>query len=218
MTVKPPLSTRREGKRAAGGLSHALGVPGVPPLRETCPYQGIRGPGALGVGRPYAWVRRPDALTHEAACGGKSQVRTCDRVSGTHTYERQPSELQELRGPYPASVRPGACCASTGARLGRSQPWPQGRSRSRSRTPLKMPGPVRTAVSVMAPDAADQKLLSGLVGGPGHAHGCSLDDDTGCQASTQAPSWRARPSASSRRRLTAATRSDHHRWLRRMPR
>jgi hypothetical protein len=34
------------------------------------------------------------------------------------------------------------------------------------------------------------------------------------QASTQAPCWRARPGTSSRRRLTAATRSDHHRSLR----
>jgi hypothetical protein len=37
------------------------------------------------------------------------------------------------------------------------------------------------------------------------------------QASTQTPSRRARPSTSSRRRLTAATRSDHHRSLRWIP-
>ena len=39
-----------------------------------------------------------------------------------------------------------------------------------------------------------------------------------CQASAQAWPWRVRPRASSRRRLTAATRSDHHRSLRSMPR
>jgi hypothetical protein len=37
------------------------------------------------------------------------------------------------------------------------------------------------------------------------------------QASAQASPWRVRPSASSRRRLTAATRSDHHRSLRSIP-
>src|SRR6266498_583020 len=34
-TVKPPFTMRRRGKRAGGGVSHAFGVPGAPPLRKT---------------------------------------------------------------------------------------------------------------------------------------------------------------------------------------
>jgi hypothetical protein len=37
------------------------------------------------------------------------------------------------------------------------------------------------------------------------------------QASTQARFWRARPRVSRRRRLSAATRTDSHTWLRSMP-
>src|SRR6266508_7012977 len=49
MTVKPPLGTRRRCAGAAGGVSHALGVPGGPPVRETRHDQGIRVDGASGV-------------------------------------------------------------------------------------------------------------------------------------------------------------------------
>src|SRR6266487_2931474 len=38
-TAKPPLTSRRQRPGAAGGVSHALGVPGAPPLREICPAE-----------------------------------------------------------------------------------------------------------------------------------------------------------------------------------
>jgi hypothetical protein len=79
-----------------------------------------------------------------------------------------------------------------------------------------MLGPVRTVVSATAPEAADWNVLLAVIGRPEST--MSPDGDRRVQARTQALSWRARPSTSSRRKLTAATRSDHHRSLRWMPR
>jgi hypothetical protein len=79
-----------------------------------------------------------------------------------------------------------------------------------------MLGPVRTAVAVTAPKAADWNLLLAMTGRPEAMVGPG--GDCWFQARTQASSWRARPSTSSRRRLTAATRTDHHRSLRSIPR
>src|SRR6266545_3799953 len=88
------------------------------------------------------------------------------------------------------------------------------------RSLLKMPAPVRTVVlrwwlawstrrieevsggRGKRPETVDQTRMVTCVG----------------QVRVQVPSWRARPSTSSRRRLTAATRTDHHRSLRSMPR
>jgi hypothetical protein len=80
-----------------------------------------------------------------------------------------------------------------------------------------MLGSVRTVGSCDRPEVADREGVSWLgaaaktVIGP---HLAGRDH----QAMTHAPSWRARPSASSRRRLTTATRSDHHRSLCWIPR
>jgi hypothetical protein len=78
-----------------------------------------------------------------------------------------------------------------------------------------MPGPVGAVVSVLAADAADREVL---VAGRWSRTMIKAGTAQQAQASTQASSWRARPSTSSRRRLTAATRSDHHRSLRWIPR
>jgi hypothetical protein len=48
MTVKSPVMVRRRRAGAAGGVAHALGVPGAPPLREIRHHQGSSGPGAIG--------------------------------------------------------------------------------------------------------------------------------------------------------------------------
>ena len=79
-----------------------------------------------------------------------------------------------------------------------------------------MPGPVSTVVSATAPEAADWERADGRDRRPEARIG--PDGDRWSQVRTQAWSWRARPSTSSRRRLTAATRSDHHSWLRSTPR
>ena len=79
------------------------------------------------------------------------------------------------------------------------------------RTLLKMPGSVGTVVSAMAPSAALAALWA-TADSPGW--GAGGRGASRAQASTQAPSWWARPSTSSRRRLTAATRTDHYRSLR----
>jgi hypothetical protein len=79
-----------------------------------------------------------------------------------------------------------------------------------------MPAPVRTVVSEVAEFTADvEKVPTGLADDAGRRQ---AEREQRSQASTQAPSWRARPSTSSRRRLTAATRIDHHSWLRSTPR
>jgi hypothetical protein len=71
-----------------------------------------------------------------------------------------------------------------------------------------MPGSVRTVVSATAPEAA------GWQGADGWERATRDHDQPGgdrrSQARTHASSWRARPSTSNRRRLTAATRTDHH--------
>ena len=85
-----------------------------------------------------------------------------------------------------------------------------------SRSLLKMPGPVTGAVVLPAREAARSTVVDGsdrVAARPVHRPALG----TG-QASIQTPSQWARPSASSRRRLTAATRSDHHRSLRSIPR
>jgi hypothetical protein len=79
-----------------------------------------------------------------------------------------------------------------------------------------MPGPVRTVVSVTAPEAADGEPAAGRDRATEIMMG--RDGDCWSQARTQASSWRARPSTNSRRRLTAATRTDHHSSLRSTPR
>ena len=84
-----------------------------------------------------------------------------------------------------------------------------------------MPGPVVSGGLMLASEQQPAGTVSGKFDGrPANMIG-PHDRPRGTregQASTQTPSWRARPSASSRRRLTAATRSDHHTWLRSMPR
>jgi hypothetical protein len=80
-----------------------------------------------------------------------------------------------------------------------------------------MPGPARTAASLAAPDTADREGAWRPSDDPSPCWR-RPDGNSGSQARTQAPSWRARPSTSSRRRLTAATRSDHHTSLRPIPR
>jgi hypothetical protein len=85
-TQKPPLMVRRRGKRAGGGVSHALGVPGAPPLRETRSHQGICVDGASATGRAH--VHGQDfgmPPTHQRKQGVNTQLRTYDRLSGTHT-------------------------------------------------------------------------------------------------------------------------------------
>jgi hypothetical protein len=79
-----------------------------------------------------------------------------------------------------------------------------------------MPASVRTVAAATGPEAAEWE---GARSSPWRDRDHD-GPDRPCvrQASTQALSWRARPSTSSRRRLTAATRSDHHRSLRWMPR
>jgi hypothetical protein len=77
-----------------------------------------------------------------------------------------------------------------------------------------MPGRVRAVVSVMLCIRPIGRILGGWWVPPGHR----LQAGGRAQARTQAASWRARPRASSRRRLTAATRTGHHSWLRAMPR
>jgi cytochrome bd-type quinol oxidase subunit 2 len=99
--------------------------------------------------------------------------------------------------------------------LGRSQRSRQGRSpscgRREPRSLLKLADPDRLVVHAGAEKSA-QSMACGraLCSEPG--------PQASRQASAQAAAWRVRPSASSRRRLTAATRSDHHRSLRSMPR
>src|SRR6266545_8007313 len=61
-TVKPPFTMRRRGKRAGGGVTHALGVPGAPPLRETRHDQGISAGGALPIGPDQAHGQRRERL------------------------------------------------------------------------------------------------------------------------------------------------------------
>jgi hypothetical protein len=79
-----------------------------------------------------------------------------------------------------------------------------------------MPAPVRTVVSATGPEAAEWE---GVRSSPQRDRDHDGPDNPSAgQASTQTPSWRARPSTSSRRRLTAATRSDHHASLRWIPR
>jgi hypothetical protein len=77
-----------------------------------------------------------------------------------------------------------------------------------------MPGPDKTVISRDSSSSGRLGVLSGLWV-PDQAR---LDGVSRSQVSTQAPSWRARPSTSSRRRLTAATRSDHQMSLRSIPR
>ena len=78
-----------------------------------------------------------------------------------------------------------------------------------------MPAPVRAVIAGTGPRRPTGKVSDGWSA----AETVSARMVTSvCQARTQAPSWRARPSTSSRRRLTAATRSDHHRSLRSIPR
>jgi hypothetical protein len=57
-TLKPPLMVRRRGKRAGGGVTHALGVPGAPPLRKTRHHQGLDAAGAVPIGRDQAHRQR----------------------------------------------------------------------------------------------------------------------------------------------------------------
>ena len=79
-----------------------------------------------------------------------------------------------------------------------------------------MPAPVRTVIAVKGPEAAEWE---GVRSSPQRDRDHDGPDTPSVrQVSTQAPSWRAGPSTSSRRRLTAATRSDHHASLRSMPR
>ncbi len=47
-----PDEFQAQDTSAAGGVSHALGVPGASPLRETRHHQGISGPGPIGTGEP----------------------------------------------------------------------------------------------------------------------------------------------------------------------
>jgi len=71
------------------------------------------------------------------------------------------------------------------------------------RTLLKMPGPVRTEVSAIAvwPSVGPVgRALEGPVGIQVRSGSRAGRGDSGAQASTQAPSWWARPSTSRRRR------------------
>jgi hypothetical protein len=79
--VKPPLMTRWRGKRA-GGVIHALGVPGAPLLREIRHYQGLWVDGALAVGRGQAHGQAASGL-------GLFSVNTLTRVNAlTHLRAR----------------------------------------------------------------------------------------------------------------------------------
>ena len=80
-----------------------------------------------------------------------------------------------------------------------------------------MLGSVRTVGCCDRPEVVDREGIPWLEERGQTVIGPHLADRDH-QARTHAPSWRARPSASSRRRLTTATRSDHHRSLRWTPR
>jgi hypothetical protein len=79
-----------------------------------------------------------------------------------------------------------------------------------TRSLLKMPGPVRAEVLCDSAGGGRPARSAAVSGWPSR---CTGQRRAG-QASTQTPSRRARPSISSRRRLTAGTRNDHHSWLR----
>jgi hypothetical protein len=79
-----------------------------------------------------------------------------------------------------------------------------------------MPAPVGTIVSAEGLEVADRKCRMAVGSGPETRVG--PDGHSMFQATTHTPSWRARPSTSSRRRLTAAARCDHHGSLRTIPR
>jgi hypothetical protein len=49
---KPALDDQLAGRFRWSGVTHALVVPGAPPLREPRHDQGINGPGAIGNGEP----------------------------------------------------------------------------------------------------------------------------------------------------------------------
>src|SRR6266545_5127218 len=142
-TVKPPLRTRRRGKRSAGGVSHALGVPGAPPLRKTrtpqvtCADERDAGGGAsTRIGN--------SATSGHGDHGDRSIAAAVDRMtSGLLT-------LPQERGPaaFNAINRERSACAGG-----------RGRPRARPAAPLlrqgRQPGP-----------APRQAAAAGLEAGP----------------------------------------------------
>src|SRR6266542_4478197 len=82
ITAKPLLIVSLQGVGAGGGVSHALGMPGAPPLREGAADEvtAMIVPPAVGVG--HADGQRSAVLGSRSASGG-GVVRLAAAVSGS---------------------------------------------------------------------------------------------------------------------------------------
>ncbi len=98
MTVKPPVMGRRWCAGAAGGVSHALGVPGASPLREIRAHQGSSGPGAL-------------RGTGESTCMGNAERRGIGRAKPVPTATPRSGRRNDPQGGH------GALAVATDARV-----------------------------------------------------------------------------------------------------